>query len=197
MDGPIDFRACQGRALLTTCLRYLQLAYFSNPAGDRVIYRLIRRRKVRKILEIGIGTASRAVRMIDLARRGTLGEAVRYVAIDLFESRGGDSPRGLSLKDAHRLLKSTAAQVQLIPGHPQGALARSANALQNIDLVIISAEHDDKSLEGVWFYLPRMLHADSTVLRESCDQATGAIVLTLVERGEILARAAAKGSRAA
>src|ERR1700675_14598 len=107
MDGPIDFRACQGRALLTTSLRYLQLAYFSNPAGDRLIYRLIRRRKVRKILEIGIGTASRAVRMIDLARRGVPGEAVRYAAIDLFESRGGDSPSGLSLKDAHRLLKST------------------------------------------------------------------------------------------
>ena len=73
---------------------------------------------------------------------------------------------GLSIKEAHRLLKATTAQVQLIPGDPR-TLARAANALQNQDLVIISAEHDDAALAGAWFYLPRMLHADSVVYRET------------------------------
>jgi hypothetical protein len=156
----------KGATLLTSRLKYLYLAYLSRPVGDRAIYRTIRRRNVRKILEIGIGTAGRALRMIDLARRGAPGETVRYVAIDMFEGRASSDAPGLSIKEAHRLLKATTAQVQLIPGDPR-TLARAANALQNQDLVIISAEHDDAALAGAWFYLPRMLHADSVVYRET------------------------------
>ena len=64
----------KGATLLTSRLKYLYLAYLSRPVGDRAIYRTIRRRNVRKILEIGIGTAGRALRMIDLARRGVASE---------------------------------------------------------------------------------------------------------------------------
>jgi hypothetical protein len=180
--------------LTASHLKYLYLAYFSKPASDRVIYRAIRKRQVRRILEIGLGKASRAVRMIAVAQRRASGEAIRYVAIDPFEARGPEAAPGLSLKEAHRLLKPTAAQVQLIPGDPATALARAANALRNIDLVIISSAYDEQSLADAWFYLPRMLHAGSQVYLES--QAADKTV-DLLASAEIETRASAKGRRRA
>ena len=174
-------------------LRYLYLAYLSKPKSDRAIYRAIRRQNVRKILEIGIGGVPRALRMIDLAKRYAGGEAVRYVAIDLFEARPEGSG-GLSLKEAHRVFKATGAQVQLIPGDT-GAVARSANSLQNMDLVIISAEHDDAALEKSWFYLPRMLQPTSLVYRET--RVDGTIVPVLLPASQIEALATANRRRAA
>jgi hypothetical protein len=183
--------------LTASRLKYLYLAYFSKPQSDRILYRAIRRRKVRRILEIGIGNASRALRMIGVAQRGASGEAIRYVAIDPFETRRPDAAPGLSLKEAHRLLKSTAAQIQLIPGDPAAALARSANALANMDLVIISSDYDEQALAGAWFYLPRMLHAGSQVYIESRLSQAGDKTHALLSPAEIEARASAKDRRRA
>jgi hypothetical protein len=187
-----------GRASLLIASRFKQLylSYFSKPRSDRVIYRTIARRKVRRIVEIGIGTGQRALRMIDLASRCGRGEMVRYAAIDLFESRPPEASRGLSLIEAHRLLQSTAAKIQLIPGDPASALARWANSLQNVDLVVIAADHDEQALAGAWFYLPRMLHAGSTVYLES-RAVDSQMALRVAPRREIDQRAAAGRRRAA
>jgi hypothetical protein len=181
--------------LTSSRLKYLYLSYLSKPASDRVIYRAIGKRKARKILEIGIGTAGRALRMIDLATR--MGPEIRYVAIDMFEARGSENLPGLPLKEAHRLLKTTSAQVQLIPGEPASALARWANSLSNVDVVIISADYDEQALCGAWFYLPRMLHANSAVYRESHLTGGADKVLTLVAPDEIAKRAATGRNRRA
>jgi hypothetical protein len=178
-------------------LKYLYLSYLSRPASDRVLYRAIGRRRMRKILEIGIGPSRRTLRMIDLAGRVGQGESVRYAAIDLFEARPPESTPGLSLKETHRLLKSTQAQVQLIPGDPASALARSANSLQNMDLVIISADHDEQSLAGAWFYLPRMLHANSAVYLESKLADPGITRLTLLAAEDIARLALPRRARRA
>ncbi len=146
-------------------LRYFYLAHFSKPAGDRILYREIRRLRARRILEIGIGSADRTVRLITLAKRCGC-EPVRYTAIDLFEGRGADQPAGLSLKETHRALSPTRAQVQLIPGSPDHALPRAANSLTDTDLIIISADHDTAALGDAWFYVPRMLGPTSRVYIE-------------------------------
>ena len=85
-------------------LKYLYLAHLSKPVGDRALYRAIGRRKPRKILELGLGFPDRTLRMIELASRQSAGEAIRYVAIDLFEARTADK-QVLALKEAHRVLK--------------------------------------------------------------------------------------------
>ncbi len=177
-------------------LRYLHLAYLSKPASDRVLFRTIWRRRVRSILQIGIGTGDRASRMISLAQRRTTGEAIRYVAIDLFEARPEGQP-GLSLKEAHRRLKATGAQVQLVPGDPASALTRTANALAKIDLVLIACPHDEQSLAGAWFYVPRLLHDASIVYVET---ATGDSAMTTwkpLPTAEIQSRANAPRRRQA
>lgn len=183
--------------LIASRFKQLYLSYFSKPASDRAIYRTIARRKVRRIVEIGIGTGQRALRMIDLASRFGRGELIRYAAIDLFESRSPEASHGLSLKEAHRLLQTSAAKVQLIPGDPASALARWANSLQDVDLVVIAADHDERTLAGAWFYLPRMLHAGSTVYLESRAPDSPGMALRVAGRSEIDQRAAASRRRAA
>jgi hypothetical protein len=150
-------------------LKYLHLAYFSQPERDRPIYRLIRRCRVRSIVEMGLGDGRRANRMLRLARGWAEGKPVRYTAIDPFELRSEEEPV-LTLKAAYRSLKATGARVQVVPGDPLTALARVANALTNTDLLLISADQDDASLESAWFYVPRMLHAGSQVLFEEVDE---------------------------
>ena len=78
--------------------------------------------------------------------------------------------------------------MQLIPGDPHSALARSANSLQNTDLVIISAGHDEQSLASAWFYLPRMLHAGSAVYVESKTSEASQLTLELLSPVEIEAK---------
>lgn len=153
-------------------LKYLHLAYFSRPAHDRPIYRIIRRHQVRSIVEIGIGQALRAERMIRLAQ-AWCDASVRYTAIDLFELRSPADGPGLPLKQCYRRLKATGAKVQLAPGDPLAALARVANSLMGTDLVLVSADQDESTMDEAWFYVPRMLHPRSHVLVEERDELSG------------------------
>lgn len=152
-------------------LRYIHLAYLSHPKADRAIYRAIRRGGVRNIVEMGLGDGRRAERMIRLVQSRQPGARVRYTAIDPFEMRAaGDGP-GLSLKAAYRRLKATGAKVQVVPGDPLAALSRVANSLLRTDLLLISADQDEASLQQAWFYVPRMLHSGSQVFFEEIQDA--------------------------
>lgn len=138
----------------------------SRPAHERPIYRLIRQIQARSIVEIGVQGGVGSQRLIEAALRFSPADEIRYTGIDLFEARPPQSP-GLKLKDAHRTLKQLGVTVQVIPGDPFSALARSANTLTGTDLLLIRADQDAESLERSWFYVPRMLHEHSVVLRET------------------------------
>lgn len=146
-------------------LRVLYLTHLSKPASDRSIYRYLRQVRVTSILEIGLGQAERSLRMIELAGLHAPAQEIRYTGVDPFEARDPADGPGLNLKTAHRLLKSTGARVQLLPGDPLSAIARTANSLQNIDLVVVSASAT-LAMEETWFYVPRMLHDGSRIFME-------------------------------
>jgi hypothetical protein len=171
-------------------LHYLYLAWLSSPACDRTLYRLIRKHRLRKIVELGVGQGKRAVRMIRVAQLFAAPAAVRYLGIDLFELRGPGCPAGLSLKQSHRLLRATGAKVQLAPGDPRTALERVANSLTGTDLVVISADQEAESLSRAWFYVPRMLHERSLVLVEEPSSNGTPGRLRIVARQEVEALAA-------
>ena len=149
-------------------LEFAYLAYFSRPAKDRRLFRAIRRRRVARILEIGVGQGLRSQRMIAAASRVDGPVDIRLAAIDLFEARPA-SAAALTLKRAHQILAPSGAEIHLLPGDPYSSLARAANSLTNTDLIVISAELDPDSLQKAWFYFPRMLHAESLVFRETGD----------------------------
>lgn len=143
-------------------LRLLYLLQLSQPQADRAILRTTHKKGIRRILELGMGTGERAMRMIELAQGAAGEEVVRYAGIDPFEGRP-DGRRGLILKSTYQTLRATGAKVQLLPGDPLNVLSQFANTLGPIDLVVISAGIDPQSLGRLWFYVPRMLHSQSVV----------------------------------
>ena len=147
-------------------IRFGYWKFFSKPAQDRLVYRLIDRGEIASITEIGIGSGQRAERMLSLALRHHQPEKIRYAGLDLFEARPQRSS-GLSLKEAFRLLNPKGVQVRLVPGDVLSGLLRAANTLPKTDLVVVSAEAVQSALEPAWFYFPRMLHEKSIVLVES------------------------------
>lgn len=146
-------------------LKYCYFAHVAKPAAERRLYRLIRRNRVRRIVELGIGDASRAQRLISVCQRYHDAQEVSYAGIDMFEARPEDQA-SLPLKQAYKLLTPSGARLQLVPGDPYTALARAANSLLETDLLIINADQDPVSLQRAWFYVPRMLHSGSSVLVE-------------------------------
>ena len=150
----------------TSRLRILYLSYFSTPAVDRPIYCAIRRHKVRKILELGIADGRRAMRMIEVAGRYCPPEKIEFTGVDPFEGRSSADGPGATLKLAHRVLHRTGARVQLIPGDPFAGLSRCANAIGQVDLIVISSRLDPRSLAKAWFYVPRLLHGQTQIFHE-------------------------------
>jgi hypothetical protein len=134
------------------------------------LYREIRQRHPQRIVELGIAAGRRTLRMLQVAARYANGP-VEYTGIDLFEARR-ESEEVLSLKAAHKLLKPLAGRVRLLPGDAYSVLARAANSLPNTDLLIVSAEQEAEALAKAWFYVPRMITAQTLVLHEQ--QSAGA-----------------------
>jgi hypothetical protein len=167
--------------------RYTHLAHFSRPKSVRQLYRLVKRHQFCRIVEIGISELARSVALVEVAQRYGAGKTVLFTGIDLFEARSAaTSP--LSLKEAYRALHATGAKVRLAPGAPGNSLAAAANAHQNTDLILISASIADSELESAWFYVPRMLHERSEVLRET-RTGSGEPAFTRIAASDIVERA--------
>ena len=96
--------------------------------------------------------------MIEVAKLASPRQDICYVGMDLFEGRSESDGPGLSLKAAHQFLRGVGGRVQLVPGNPAESLARTANSLGKIDLLIVPAELDSPSSSRAWFFVPRMLH---------------------------------------
>jgi hypothetical protein len=154
-------------------LRSSYLLYFSQPAADRALYKALRPRPIRSIVELGISLASRTPRLLEVAAWRSECLPLRYTGIDLFEGRSGAAP-GPTLKQAHAALRLPNVRVQLVPGDPYTALARVANALAGTDLLVIAADQDRESLERAWSWMPRMLTPEALVFLEELGGKTGA-----------------------
>jgi len=93
---------------------------------------------------------------------------IRYVGVDLFEARSPAAP-GLTLKQAHALIKPLGVKTQLVPGDPHAALSRVANAVRDIDWLVISADVDHESMSRAWLFVPRMMNATTRVFVEQAE----------------------------
>jgi hypothetical protein len=145
--------------------RVTYLAHFSRPKSARQLFRLIKRQRICRIVEIGISDVSRTRDMIEVAQRYATQSTIFHTGLDWFDARSNELER-LSLKDAYRMLHGAGACVRLVPGCPEKSLAAVANAHQNTDLLLVSSMVSDVDLDAAWFYVPRMLHAESLILRE-------------------------------
>jgi hypothetical protein len=150
----------------TSRWKIFYLSHLSNPSSDRLLYRTIVQKKVRRILELGISEGRRALRMIDAAARFSARPEIQYIGMDHFEDRSETDGPGLSLINAHRVLSRSSAKIKLIPGDPLRSLARAANDLGQIDLLVISPQPDTERLNKVWYFVPRLLHPQTRIFLE-------------------------------
>lgn len=180
-------------------LRKLYLFYFSQPAADRQIFRAVRSRTIRSIVELGIGPLSRTQRILEIASWRPESEPLRYTGIDLFDARPADRPP-LALKQAHATLQVPNLRVQLVPGTPDVALKRVANSLAHTDLLLIDGSHDARTLAQTWNWIPRMLTGDSLVFWQQPGAKAGQTQwkpLTIVEVQQLAVAAGKEARRAA
>jgi hypothetical protein len=149
----------------TQLIKDLYFTYFPKPNGDRTLFRMAQNAQWTRIVEIGIGDVERTARLLQQLQRNEAGRQTHYAGIDLFDARGEDETP-LSLKSAHQRLHSSGAAIKLIPGDPFSALAGTANSLSKTDLVLISSSIDLDTMERAWFYLPRMIHPQTSILKQ-------------------------------
>jgi len=142
------------------------LAYFSKPAGRRQLFRIVRRQPIRTIVQIGMHDLGLVENLLWVASQSPNDGPLRFIGIDLFEMRGDDETP-LGLKEAHQTLQNRGARVKLVPGDPHSALSRNANSLGDTDLILVSSNVDRESMGRAWFYIPRMRHEQSLVLRQT------------------------------
>jgi hypothetical protein len=178
-------------------IRSTWLLYFSQPASERGLWKAIKARPIRSIVELGAGLSGRTQKLLEVAAWRKECLPLRYTAIDLFDSRAPGQPR-LSLKEAFHTLRPTGVKLQLVPGDPFSALSRMANSLAGTDLLLIAADQDRQSLARAWKYVPRMLAPQALVLLEE-PAASGQTTWREVPQTEIdrLATAASKSLRRA
>ncbi len=141
--------------------RFFKMTWLDKPVSDRAVYKLIKQRQIRSIVEIGLGDGKRCENLIAVAQRFSE-EKVRYTGVDLFDSSESSSP--LKLIEMHRRLKGIDAKTQLVPGDIGSALPRIANSHLRTDLILISSGYDREQFSMVKSFLPRMLHPSSLVL---------------------------------
>jgi hypothetical protein len=168
------------------------LLYFSQPAGDRTLYRAIHGQPIRSIVELGI-CLERTQRVLEVISWQPRGETLRYTGIDLFEMRPPEQP-GPSLKEAFAQLRLPGVAVQLVPGEPAAALTRVANLLSGTDLLIVSGHHDAQSLARAWGWMPRMLSRSSLILVQE-PRKGGSTTWQRLTLADIERRAAEAGRR--
>lgn len=162
-------------------LQYLYLAYLSKPKAERKLYREIRTRQPLRIVELGMGTIERTLRMIGVAQRFAGEQRIEYTGFDLFDARS-ETAASLPLIVAHRQLKTTGARVKLVPGEVGPGLRGAANGLPRIDLLLVASDLGD-----AWSHVPRMLH-DKTLVLERRDESESDALIVL-EAAEIERRA--------
>lgn len=149
-------------------LKYAFLAHFSKPRAQRQLFRLVKVHKICRIVEVGIFSLERTMAMISVAQRFAGTNPVNYTGLDWFDGREAELPK-LTLKDVHRQLQTTGASIRLVPGEPGRSIASIANSHQHTGLLLLSSPVTESSLAPAWFYFPRMVDAQSIVLRERLD----------------------------
>jgi len=158
-------------------LRSSYLFHFSQPVAERSLLQAVHRLSVRSLVEIGLGTGARTKRLLEVIGWSNVDGPLKYTGIDLFEGRPAGTP-GMTLKEAFNSLKTTNVKMQLVPGDPYQALARTANMLTGTDLLIVSAGLDETSLSRAWMYVPRMLQPQTMVFMQERGEAGGKVVET-------------------
>ncbi len=150
-------------------LKSFRLRHFSKEKHERPLLKLVHKHRCTRIVELGVSDLERTLRMLQIAQTAQADAHIRYTGIDSFDARSDELPQ-LTLKDAHQRLTAHRGKTRLAPGTVEHILPRLANELADTDLLLVSHYAELAPESDVWYYVPRMLHADSLVLMEQHEE---------------------------
>lgn len=176
-------------------LKYAHRALFAKPSPERQLLKLVKQQPIRRVVEVGVESIETTSQLLNALAKQAGGEPIVYTAIDPFDERPAPL-EPLPLRQAYRSLVATQAQTRLIPGPLGPSVAAEANSLADTDLLLLSREASDAELGGAWFYIPRMCHPGTMVLRrvegETPDSQGGWAAVMLDEVSALASQATAQ-----
>jgi hypothetical protein len=156
--------------------RYAARAFFSKtaPTPEKQLLRIAKQHTIRRVVEVGIDSVDSTAQLLDALVKQAKDAPIKYTALDLFDARPQGAP-STPLVGVYRRFIATGAKVRLTPGDLAPSLCAEANSLADTDLLLLSRDASDEALAHAWFYVPRMCHPGTLVLRrtdgESSDTA--------------------------
>lgn len=155
--------------------RYAARVLFSKttPTPEKQLLRLAKQHTIRRIVEVGIDSVDSTAQLLDVLVKQAKDAPIKYTALDLFDARPQGAP-STPLVGVYRRFIATGAKVRLTPGDLAPSLCAEANSLADTDLLLLSREASDEALAHAWFYVPRMCHPGTLVLRRTDGEAADA-----------------------
>jgi hypothetical protein len=153
--------------------RYAARAFFSKaaPTPEKELLRIAKQHTIRRIVEVGIDSVDSTAQLLEALVKQAKDAPIKYTALDLFDARPDGAP-STPLVGVYRRFIATGAKVRLTPGDLAPSLCAEANSLADTDLLLLSREASDEALAHAWFYVPRMCHPGTLVLRRTDGEAT-------------------------
>lgn len=179
--------------------RYAARALFSKaaPTPEKELLRIAKQHTIRRIVEVGIDSVDSTAQLLEALVKQAKDAPIKYTALDLFDARPQGAP-STPLVGVYRRFIATGAKVRLTPGDLAPSLCAEANSLADTDLLLLSREASDEALTHAWFYVPRMCHPGTLVLRRTECETTDAVgEWQTIPLAEISARANYRPARRA
>lgn len=158
----------EGAMAVGDLFRYAARAFFSKPtpAPEKQLLRIAKQHVIRRVVEVGVDSVDATAQLLETLVKQAKDEPVKYTALDLFDARPEEAAK-TPLVGVYRRFIATGAKVRLTPGELAPSLASEANSLAETDLLLLSREATDEALAHAWFYIPRMCHQGTIVLRRT------------------------------
>jgi len=131
------------------------------------LYRAIRQRRCRKIMEIGVYDGEQALKMLSVAKKFH-GSDVEYFGFDLFEDINEEifqeegSKYPLSYDNIQKKLDKTGCKIHLYKGFTNKTLPENVGHLPAMDLIFIDGGHSVETIANDWKYSQQLM-SDKTI----------------------------------
>jgi hypothetical protein len=149
----------------------IKLLHFSQPAGDRALYKAVRGRRIASVLEVHVGRGQRSRQLVEWLHRQSELPSIRYAAIDAFDLGGADHQ---TLKQFHATLGKLGAKPLPVPhtGNLAVALKRVVHTIGSVDLLILDCPPEEYLEPSAATVLPRLVHPQTIVMGQ-CAETSG------------------------
>ncbi len=141
-----------------------------GPRRYRYLFKVIRKIRPRKIMEIGTWQGVRASQVIEEAKKMRLASDIAYYGFDLFEEMDEArlaheiSKSPFSMDEIQRRLDSTGAAVHLYKGDSTKTLPRLVGTLPMMDFIFIDGGHSLGTVRSDWENVQKLMHERTIVI---------------------------------